>query len=100
MYTGWKPDTYHDHAEQGVELPDTPAPRYYFAVNPLMITIYTAFLSTTNLNALPTRCIRILYTILKAIPSANSIIRPVFLTETKCVLCKVGSEFLLSGTFF
>jgi hypothetical protein len=59
MYTGRQPDTYHDHAEDGVELPDTSAPRCCFVVNPLMITIFTAFLSIVNLDALPTGRIHI-----------------------------------------
>jgi hypothetical protein len=99
MYTGRQPDTYHDHAEHGFELPDTPVPRCCFAVHPLMITIFTAFLSIANLDALPTGCIHILRTALKAIPSVNNIIRSVFVIETTYVLCKVGSKFLLSDFF-
>jgi len=100
MYTGRQPNTYHDHAEQGgSNCFDTPAPRCCFAVNPLMITIFTAFLSSANLDALPTECIHILRTDLKAIPSVNSIIQSVFVIETTYVLCKLGSKFSLSDIF-
>ena len=99
MYAGRQPDNCHDHTEHRVELPDTPVPRCCFSVNPLMITIFTALLSIANIDASPTGCSHTLRTALKAIPSANGIIRSVFVIQTTYVLCKVGSKILLSDIF-